>query len=330
MAVELVLEVLDRTLTATFVIVGLWALRTWRRRGDEQSKWLAVTFGSLAALLLVGLALEFEDLFSPRAVEWIGHGQMAVLVVFPYPLLRFLDAFEPVADRWKRVVGVTVALTAIAGTLITYPEPEDPWTPAFTAFLLAVVGTWVTVLPVVGWRFWRAGYHQPTLARRRLRLLGAAVWTLSLVLVLMAASSAAEDELTFAVLVFGVVAALLLLVGFLPPRWLRQLWRRPEEQALHAAALELLAARDAGDVARVLVPHLRLVVAARGIALEHRGELVGSDGVTAPMLGAPDGQGPDALQQPLSNGRILVWTDRYTPFFGAEELQLLERTGLLA
>ncbi len=327
---ELVLEVLDRSLTVTFVVIGLWAFRTWRRRGDEQSKWLAVTFGSLAVLLLVGLAVEFEDRLPSIVIELIGHGQLVVLVLFPYPLLRFVDAFEPVAERWKRVVGAVVAVTAVLGVVVAQPEPDDPWTVAFTVFLLAVVGTWVTVLPVVGWRFWRAGRHQPTLARRRLRLLGAAVWTLSLVLVLMAGSSGVEDQPILAILLLGLVAALLLLFGFLPPRWLRQLWRRPEEQALHAAALELLATRDAVDVAQVLVPHLRLVVAARGIALEHRGDLVGADGVTATSDGTPERRGSDALEQPLANGRILVWTDRYTPFFGAEELQLLERTGLLA
>jgi hypothetical protein len=127
------------------------------------------------------------------------------------------------------------------------------------------------------------------------------------------------------------LAAALFLLGFVPPTTLRRLWRRREEDELHQAALGLLAATTSQDIADVLLPHLRAVVAARGVALVHGGQLLGATGVSPGEAAAAVHTAPaDALTSPLDNGAIHVWTDRFTPFFGDEELDLLERIGLLA
>ena len=312
-----------------FVIVAVWALLRWWQSRDEASRWLAATFASLGLVVTVSAVLEFvPETVVTAAIQRL---TVAVLVLFPYLLLRFLDSFAPVARPFRRVIGAGVLALAVISLFLTMPEQGEPRGVAFSIFVVLVLVTWLVVLPFVGLRFWRAGRDQPTVARRRLRLLAVGSVSLSLAILVAGAVETPGELATLVTRGFGLLAAGLFLLGFAPPPTLRRLWRQPEENELHAAALGLMAAPTRQDVAQVLLPHLRAVVAARGVALVYGGQLLGSTGVSEDEAAAAVRSAPsDAITSPLDNGAIHVWTDRFTPFFGDDELALFERIGLLA
>lgn len=317
-------QLLRWTQNVAFLAVGLWAWVRWRRYGTEQSKWLAATFGVLAVVVSVNTVT--AALPDSTTVQWVRRITLALLGPFPYYLLRFVDSFEPVSRRLRRVVlSVALALSAVALFLPRVPAPDEPRGAAYQGFVAALAVFWLLVLPFVARRFWAAGADQPTPARRRMRLLSLGVVVLTLAVLL--ASGQSEATGVVAVLVQGaaVLAASLFLLGLAPLSALRTLWRQPEEQRLQEAALSLMAADSTGEVGRVLVPHMRQVVAARGVVLEHRGQVLAASGDTT-----TDGHGDEAIDIDLAEGRVRVWPSRYTPFFGADELKVLDRLALLA
>jgi signal transduction histidine kinase len=329
-------ELLDQALrwshVALFLAVALWALRRWRRHADEQSAWLAAAFGLLGVVLLISrtAALLVGEDESPLVLFRV---LLALLVLFPYPLLRFLDAFEAVPSSLRRTVQWAVLGQVVYALVGPVPEPgattADP--AAFLGFTLVVVATWVAVLPYVGYRFWRAGRDRPTLARRRLRLLGLASVTLSVALVLAAFGDDVARWVQYATQIVVLAAAVLFVVAFVTPPLLRRLWRQEEERRLHHAAIGLMSTTGVPEVASVLVPHLGGVVSGRAVALVHQGELVDSAGLDEDEQRAVRaGKDIGARRMELSDGALLVWTDRYAPFFGEDEQELLERAGLLA
>jgi signal transduction histidine kinase len=329
--VDGLVEALRWVQTVGFLAVAVWALDRWRRKHDDQTRWLAATFASLGFVVLGGRI--FDDPDGLTAVV-VANVLIGVLVAFPYLLVRFLDSFEPVPTPVRRAVGIGVLVMIVATPLIDVvgnAEASSP-SPAFTVYSLAIAASWLVVLPAVAVRFWRAGRQQPTLPRRRLQLLSVGVALLAVALAMTVADGdeGGVGSIAIQALAVGVVA--LFLIGFAPPRWLRRTWRHTEEQALQTAAVGLMLATTPDEVGQVVVPHLRALVGARGVAVLHRGSVVGTDGVVpadavgaAVMPNLPEG----VMSASLSNGEILAWLDRYTPFFGEEEEQLLERIGLL-
>jgi signal transduction histidine kinase len=328
-ALDRVIEAVQWLQSTAFLLTAIWAFHQWRTRGDEASRWLAATFASLGVVVTASKVVEL--LPADEAAPILDRTLIALLVAFPYLLLRFLDAFEPVSTRLRRVLGVIVLLLGAAAFLVPLPEAPDPGGAAFRVFALLVIATWVVVLPFTGARLFLAGGSKPTLARRRLRLLGVATVALSLAILAAGADPSPEPVVTLASQLFALTSAGLFLVGFAPPPVLRRLWRHPEEQELHAAAVNLMTTRTERDVAEVLLPHLRRVVGARGLALVRDREILGSDGLRAEELRALTDGGPGApLTSELGNGTLHLWLDPFTSFFGEEELELLDRLGLLA
>lgn len=321
---ELVGTVLEWVQNAVFLLVGLWALVRWRRRGTEQDRWLAATFLSLALIIGVSLVTP-EDGDAPAVATKL---LVALLVACPYLLLRFLDSFEPVPPRLRRVLGVGTLVAVLWGIAIPDVGAE---TPAVLAFIVLVVGLWIVTLGTVAVRFWRAGAGQPTLARRRLRTLAVAATALALALVLIAGDQAgvqagwANDLMHL----WAVAAAVAFLIGFAPPRGLKAAWRQPEERGLHEASVQLMAATTPQEVADLLVPHVRDVIAARGAALLHDGEIMADVGIGEPERAAARSGTAAATSYDLRSGRLYVWTNSYTPFFGEDELELLEQLAVL-
>ncbi|WP_169786923.1 sensor histidine kinase [Nitriliruptor alkaliphilus] len=330
-AVEMLVEALRWLQTIGFVVVAAWAIALWRRRRDDQSRWLAATFASLGFVVLTGRVFEEPDsLASVLMVDLL----IAVLVSFPYLLIRFLDSFEPVPRSVQRAVGLGVLALIVATPAVDVVGNADAASPSlpFTVYALAIAGSWLLVLPAVAVRFWRAGRQQPTLPRRRLQLLSTGVFLLSIALAMTVVDGDDGGAGSLAIQALAVVLVLVFLVGFAPPRWLRRVWRHSEEQALQSAAVGLMAATSPEEVGEVVVPHMRALVGARAVAVIDRGRVVGVEGLTAgevAVLERSGGRPPEATSTLLSHGEILTWLDRFTPFFGEEEVQLLDRIGLL-
>jgi signal transduction histidine kinase len=329
--VELLDGVLRWVQDVAFLTVAGWALARGWRDGEEQSRWLAATFGVLGFSVLLGLVGGL--VFGGQQPTVLARLSVTGLVAFPYLLLRFLGTFEPVPARFRRVIEVVVLLQLAMGLVVPLdPRADGSLPPALLGFTVAVVGTWLTVLPYVGQRFWRASRGRPTLVRRRLRLLGGAVVVLSIALLVTATDTGEPGDVTrVATRVLALASAGLFVVGFVPPPAVRRWWRHPEERQLFDAAVNLLSATTATEVARILAPRVQRLASARAVAIVHEGDVVAAVGVgehDRRRLAA--GDAGDAHRTRLAGGELLVWPDPYAPLFGTGEQELLERTALLA
>lgn len=321
-------ELLEWVQNVVFVLVAVWALTRWRRTGTEAARWAAATFAALATVILVGFV---NDQIPEGGLADAATGlvSLAGLVGFPYLLVRFHDTFDPVPAWFRRaLVGGLVALVLVAVPLVLSSEAETDGPLRSVALLLLAV-TWVVPLTTISVRFWRAGRHQPTLVRRRLRLLAAATATLGLALLLVTAGQDAGDGFVVAVQLVSMLAAGLFLVGFAPPAPLRTYWRQAEERSLHDASVRLMAATTPSEVATLLVPHLQAVLAARAVALVHQGEVLAAAGLDERGAGSFEMGDGTATTHALSNGSLHVWPNPYTPFFADEQFDVLERIAVL-
>lgn len=341
-------EVLRWVHLLAFAVVGVWAVGSWWRDRRRAHAWLALAFASLAIVVSSApIDRALGDVLPPVLAEVAGRALLALGALIPLALLELLASLTRTPQRPRRIVVGVVVLLILAAGLVPLPGPSGTWAPAFAVFVAAVSVTWLTVLPSVAYGFWRAAERHPGVARRRLRLLGAAVLVLAVALLVIAATGEAPTPRTdLATQVMALVASLLLVVGATPPAWLRSMWRQPEELELQQAAFGLLATTEPEEVGQVLVPRIRALLAARGVAIFHRGERLASDGTVDPdqaLTAAGDegrrrgveritgaGRDIEVLRHRLTDGALVVWVDRTTPFLGDEETRLLERTALLA
>jgi PAS domain S-box-containing protein len=316
-----------------FLALGLVALAHWRRRKDEAAGWVAATFMALGLVIAVSVFLPTDVDGAPML--WLQKLLILVLVLFPYLLYRFASTFErpnPAIDRWAQVSTAAVLLGSLA--LPRVPGPEEPRPGWFGAYVALVIVQWTSLSLVVAVRLWRGGRGQPTLTRRRMRTLCLASVLLNVGLILSGTQSNAGTDSTTALVVnlLAMASAALFFVGFAPPALLRLAWRRPEEQALHAAQLQLMAATTPAAVVDQLLPRMTDMLGGRGAALvDSVGRIVGSHGAVPDGLGPGDvGDGPAPVRLELESGTLLIWTSPHTPFFGREELGLLTSFGVVA
>ncbi|MGH2679307.1 MAG: ATP-binding protein [Actinomycetota bacterium] len=327
MATSRLVEALEALQPFVYGVLFLVALVQWRRRSGRASAWLVATFGVLATVVVAGLLLP-EDSNTP-AVQWAGKALIATLVLFPYFLYRFTAILIP-SIAWVNVAGtVMTASVAIVAFLLPPFPPEDATTPGWLhGYVLALLVQWVFLSGVVAVRLWRAGKGQPTVARRRMRTLSLGASGLALALVLTGnLSTSGVVEILVQTLVLA--AALLMLVGFAPPRILRAAWRRREDAALREAGLSLMEATTTSDVARTLLPHARMLLGAPRATLEdEHGSVLASDGPAtgdSEEGGDPTSEGSrTVVDVPMRSGRLVVETTPLTPFFGDEELSELK------
>ncbi|MEY2475696.1 MAG: hypothetical protein QOG87_1011 [Actinomycetota bacterium] len=337
---ENVLEVVN---AAGFGALAFVAFRLWRRQSDAASAWLTATFAALGSVLVVALFLPDEP--TGTAAEVLLRVLVVLIVAYPYFLYRFMAAFGPTPrtmDRAALSVTVTVALATLA--LPRFPGSDDLRPVWFELYALAIVIQWAFLGGVVGARLWWAGNGQPTVTRRRMRLL--AVGSFALVLAILPAVLPSNDQpgaVRAVTQLLPGLAAVLFLTGFVPPAWLRTVWRRNETAALREAEVELMGVVTVAEVADALLPHVAKVFGARGALL------VGGDGRPKASYGVTDMEAlelaapvrgltghdpiivegnPVLLALPLRDGWLVVPASPFTPFFGAEETNLLKGLGL--
>ena len=319
------------TALALYVVLAGVSIRIWLRRRTPAAKWVALTFTDLAAFALLSPLVPDEGLVGDlgRRATILG------LLLFPYFLYRFAISFHPPGRVLRAFADGGVAVLALVTLVLPDLDAGTAWW--FRLYGFAFIIVWVTLFGVVAFRLYRGGRGQPTLARRRMRLLALGAFLMGAAFVLSVAGSSVvtgEDApsdpepsvLSVSSQLLAVGSAWVFIVGFAPPAILRTAWRQPEEQDLHRAALRLLAATTRDEVTTTLLPHLAGVVGASGVEIrDERGGRVGSWGV--PVAPVED---PATVRLPLRAGEVRVATSSYTPFFGVEEHQLLRRLGVLA
>jgi signal transduction histidine kinase/FixJ family two-component response regulator len=314
---------------AMFALLALIAVMR-ARRGGRAGAWAAVTFASLAVVLLTD---PIEDALGVETPAWLRGVTILLLVAFPYLLLRFTASFGGF-PRWLEIAAAMGLGSIAVATLALLSVPGDVSGDGYGLYVAAVLVYWVLLSLVTVMTLWRAGRGQPTVARRRMRLMSGATAVLAVALLmalLPEESAAVRLSVQLAALASGAAFAL----GLSPPSSLRVLWRRTEDKHLQNGMIAVLRAGTVEEVARELLPPtVRIVGASSAALVDAGGRILAAHGgaveIGAELLDAgADGSEPTRQVVPLGDGRgaLVVWTSLYTPFFGREEVDLLRTMG---
>jgi PAS domain S-box-containing protein len=334
-----VMEVLDYTTIGVFAVLALVCLVRWRRWRAPGAVWVAASFTVMATVVVLGQVLPEE----PHGIlAWVQRASIAGLLLFPYFLYRFTASFHR-PSRGVDLLALALTAVAVVWSLAVPIQAEgEPRSAAAQGFIAAVLVEWTVLSLIVAIRLWRAGRSEPTPGRRRLRLLSVASVALNITIVFAGTAPPDGAEVTSLVVQVSVLASILLFfVALFPPQWLRLAWRRPEEAEFRQAIGKLMTARRPEDVVASLLPHIRVVAGSGATLLDEHGRVIGSSEQTAGAKahrpveadgssGKPEATSPEALRLSLRSGSLLVRPSPYTPFFGRDELVLLESLGALA
>jgi len=123
-----------------FIALGAVTLVFWLRRRDRASRWAAVAFGALGLLELLTLVPNHPGNLPERAV---GRVAIVLIVVFPYLLFRFTNAFR---TPKRRLANGLVVLTVV---LVAWNDPPGGGAPA-----PAPAAGPAPPRPAPGWKRW--------------------------------------------------------------------------------------------------------------------------------------------------------------------------------
>jgi signal transduction histidine kinase len=321
-----------------YVALGVVTIVFWRRRRDRATRWAAIAFGSLGFLELLTLIPNRAGNLPERAA---GRLVIALLVVFPYFLFRFTNAFHTANRRLANALFLLSAILVVwTFALPKIPQQGEARSGIFEAFVAVFFVHWAVLSVVSASTLWRAGREQPTVARRRMQFLALAtgVLTLALLLAIFTTKQYSAVSLGSGILATASVAAFLL--GFSPPLILRLWWRTPEQARVQQAIVSLLTFAESQEevASRVLEPAAG-IVGARAIAIRN------NEGAVVAAWNVPDDAWADlgrghavpplwvdarVVELEVADGSsMVVWTSPYAPVFGDEELRALETLGAL-
>lgn len=322
-------EALELLSAVAYAGLAVIAFGQWLRQRTHAAAWLAATFGTIGGVALVGRVL-------PEDQHWVQVGLVALLVLFPYLLYRFMATFVPQRRAVEVGAAVLTALTVLSAFFVGDFDTEESPTPLLVLLVLLAV-QWGTLSLLVALNLWRGGRNQPTVARRRMRVLALGATGLVLTIVLAELTAGADDEAVIEIVVqlLGLGSAVLFLLGFAPPAFVRYLWRKPEARRMAAAELELMEAITPEEVAQVLLPRVCELLAARGAML------VDADGVVIGVYGLTHAEAEETvaelsadersrLKVPLATGVLTVELSAFTPYFGRDETDMLRSLATLA
>src|SRR5688500_13273900 len=316
---EATIDALGYVQTALYVSLGVAAVYAWVRRRGAARGWLAGTFGVLSLVTLLGLVLPEES--EPRSpADWVSRSLLVLIVLFPYFLFRFAASFR---TRPKWLEAAALALTVGLGVTIYFfhdlPGEGEPWGSGFGIWILAFLFQWVSLSAIVAFELWRSGRGQPTVSRRRMRVLsfGSIGLALALVLAGAAGSGGGSTATQLVVQLLALASAPLFLVGFAPPRFLLAAWRRPELLELRAAEEVLMRAMTPSEVGDRLLPHVTRIIGGRAsVLVDADGDVLGVDGMPFEQAGGLlDPSSDDVISIPLRSGQLVVEATPYTPYF---------------
>ena len=319
------LEFLRYLNSCTTVLIGLACLYQWKRHRTAPARWAAMAFGSISAITIAGLII------NPQPGEQLSglfiNALLAVLVLFPYFLYRFTASFENPGRLLTRIVdGSTLLIVAATLLLPSIPTTGAPESLEWKLWSAAVVAQWSFLFIVVGTKLWRAGRGQPTVPRRRMRLM--AIATMGMNLSVIAGQVVPDDQVSVARLILrllSLTSAAMLYVGLAPPQWLLHVWRRKAGMEFQRIMGALVSARTMQGLSEVLLPPTVAMIGARGAQLvSSTGEIVGSCGTTE------ESNSLSCHKITMRSGTMLVYTNTYIPFFGKGGLEMAEALGAFA
>ena len=196
---------------------------------------------------------------------------IALLVVFPYFLFRFTNAFRAANRRLANALFLLSAILVVwTFALPKIPQQGQTRDGAFQAFVTVFFIHWAVLSIVSAWSLWSAGRAQPTVARRRMQFLALATGFLTLALLLAVFTTNQYSGLSLGSSLLALISVVAFLLGFAPPPILRILWRAPEQARVQQAIASLLTFAESQEevASRVLEP-AAAIVGARAIAIRN-------------------------------------------------------------
>ena len=305
-----------------FVVLAVVGLRRWRRRRDETAGWIALAFLSLGLIVSFGRLLpEHPHGFAENAAQRI---EIELLVLFPYLMYRFATAFVPPSRRLQRIVALlTIGLTVWTFLLPDVPAAGEKRSTAFLLYVIAFLIHWTLLSVVVTARLWRAGNRQPSVSRKRMRMLSFASAALTVAIIGTAFVTDKGSVAAAVVQVLAIVSGVAFLLGLDPPQLARAQWRQAEQLRLQEAIRSLMTlATTRREIAqRVLGPVADLVGAKAATVLDANGNVLATQDRPAPE--------EQPVRVAAAGATILVWTSPYAPFFGEDEIRVLDTVAAL-
>lgn len=329
---------------AELIIFGaltLASLQRWRQRRDPAGVWAAATFGVLAFVVLASFVLSTTS--ESEAASWERKVLVAVLLLFPYFLFRYMAAFVKPPARLHRLAEALTAAAIVWTMLLPHVGGENaPRTTAIKLFTIGILIQWSVLSGIAGTLLWRAGQNQASVARNRMRMLALGTGLLNLALIF--AAFVPGDRESASPLITGIMAivsAVFFFVAFVPPTFLRLVWRNPDIQTLRAAELGLMSVLDTSEIGNALLPHVTRLFGAQGsvlIAVDGTVQAVSglneAEATATALVASRAGQTTvveDGLVAvPISNGWLAVRGSNLSPFFGRDEVELLAGLGVFA
>ena len=311
-------------------VLGVIAVRRWLRQRTEAPAWNALTFVSLAIVVVAGSFVS-EEPDAPLLVQIERIVVVWILAAFPYFVFRFAGTFTGLSEGARRtsagLTGAIMAALLIAGGV---PESGARRSAAFTAFVLLFVAQWVSLTAITSTMLWRSAQSQPTVVRMRMRMLSTAILLLALVLVVSAITPNQTDDssaIEVAASALLIISTLMFVAASTPPAVLLTLWRRSDQAKLRAGTQRLIKAETEQDVADALLPPLVDILGTNSAWLER----VDGTLIAAHHRGTPRQHlGLKTLSVPFTTGQLVVETTSYTPFYGQETEQLVTAVVSLA
>jgi signal transduction histidine kinase/CheY-like chemotaxis protein len=259
---------------------------------------------------------------------WFIKALLAIVVLFPYFLFRFAAGFGRTSRFGKLAASVSTAVVVAWSFAIPYfpfPGMPEPWW--WRSYRVLILAQWAILFASIGARLWFDSGHETTVPRRRMRTLALSSAVMMGATLLSSVAKTPQTPgmiLTTQAMFFG--STILFFIGFAPPKWLLHLWRRKQSLEMQAAMGDLFRAESQTDIASLLLPIAVRVIGARGGALVGRdGEVFGEYGDTSR---SGDTTGMHHFE--FGFGTLMIWTSRYTPYFGEDEYAMIESLGVFA
>jgi len=339
------LQIVQAAVSLSFLALGVFTVVDWLRHRERSRGYLALAFATLGLTSGVG---QLNTLTGYRLDPPLGDLALVLFMASGYALLLFRDSFIPLSRRLQ--VGALVLTLAATAFALVVALPSDPHhrpsaLQSVATIVLVVVWSACVIEPIA--RFWIASRRRPAVQRARLRAIAGGYGAIVVILLVAGFGGAAVTNplVQWLFEAVAIVALPLLYVSFAAPKWLRRLWRQPEEDEYRDAVYDLvLFSPDRPTLARRAAEWGLRLVGAEGIAIvDANGEVLALRGLARDtalqlaahvdpkgqpsLLAAPGSRREDAIVVPLpldlGVGAMVVVSGPYTPLFGTDEMSRL-------